>query len=244
MLINRMNTYRARADKVLKHYPTAITTSTWRNFRYVRKHHPYGWTHDGNMWVEGFENAPGHRETHKSIDVINLRHTGWYVDNSGDMGTVYGVVTVLRLGKWAYVVPGTAQSDCDADFLYFNEAQRMLACEAWDERQYKTSALEELMDAAARWADQNAERDAAKQREENEIYQAEQYCEKLKDDIESSRTTIRELITEIRASALPFSAGICAVLQHKIRSEWELVQSWRAGIQELTEKPYMISEYK
>ena len=242
MLINRMNTYRARADKVLKHCPTA--TTTWRNFRYVRKNHSYGWTPDGNMWIEGFEIAPGHRETLKASDVINLRHTGWYVDNQGDMGTVYGIVTVLRLGKWAYVVPGTAQSDCDSDFLYFVEAQKMLACEAWDENQYKTSELEELLDIAARWADQNAERDAEKQRKANEIYQAEQYCEKLKEDIVSSRQTIRELITEIRAHGLPFSASICAVLQNKIRSELELVQSWRAGIQELTEKTYMISRYK
>lgn len=242
MLINRMNTYRARAEKVLKHCPTAI--STWRNFRYVNKNKRHDWMPDGNMWTEGFENVPGHRETLKSTDVINLRHTGWYVDNSGDMGTVYGVVTILRLGKWAYVVPGTAQTDSDSDFLYFVEARKMLACEAWDENQYKTSELEEMINTAARWADQHAERNAEKQCEVNEIYRAEQYCEQLKEDIESSRTTIRELITEIRANGLPFSAGICAVLRNKIRSELELVQSWRAGIQELTEKPYMISEYK
>lgn len=242
MLINRLNEYRARTAKVLTHCPTAVTT--WRNFRYVTKNKGYAWTPDGNMWAEGFESVPGHRETLKSSDVLRLRHKGWYVDNNGDMGTIYGNVNILRLGKWAYVVPSTAQTDCDSDFLYFVEAQKMLACKAWDENQYKTSELEELIDTAARWADQNAERNAEQQREENEIYCAEQYCEQLKEDIESSRRTIRELITEIRASALPFSAGICAVLRNKIRSERELVQSWRAGIQELTERPYMISKYK
>lgn len=242
MLINRLNEYRARTAKWLTHCPTAVTT--WRNFRFVTKNKSYDWMPDGNMWAEGCESVPGHRETLKSSDVLRLRHKGWYVDNNGDMGTIYGNVNVLRLGKWVYVVPSTAQTDCDSDFLYFVEAQKMLACEAWDENQHKTSELEELIDTAARWADQNAERNAEKQREENEIYCAKQYCEQLKEDIESSRSTIRELIAEIRASALPFSAGICAVLRNKICSELELVQSWRAGIQELTEKPYMISEHK
>lgn len=241
---NRLTVYRTRAAKISERHP-AHTPTTWRDCRYEKNRAPrYGWTPDGDMWAEGFDNVPGHRETLKASEVLRLRHDGWFTDIHGDGGTLYGVVNVLRLGQWAYIVHGTAHTEWDAYYLEFSRALRIPAREAWDECGHKTSELDDLINTAARWADNLAERDAETAHEDDEKYRAAEYCEQLREDIKQSRDTVRELIRDIRAAALPFGAGICTVLRNKIREELQLVHQWRRGIEELTARPYMIHDYK
>lgn len=241
---NRLTTYRARSAKINERFP-AHTPTTWRDCRYDKNCVPrHGWTPDGNMWAEDFDNVLGHRETFKASEVLRLRHDGWFTDIHGDGGTLYGVVNVLRLGQWAYIVHGTAHTEWDAGYLEFSRALRISAREAWDECGHKTGELERLIDTAACRADNLAERDAETARKDDEKYRAAEYCEQFREDIQQSRDTVRELIRDIRAHGLPFGAGICAVLRNKIREELQLVHQWRAGIAELTARPYMIHDYK
>lgn len=235
----RLATYRAKAAKHNDRY-----FSDWRKYRPKLSHtsKKYGWDGSGGMWLDSHEDAPGFRLVKNAHDLVRLGHKGWFTDYF-ENDTVYGVVSVLRLGRNAYIVAGYSHSDWDSNFLDFSTARKISANEAWDENERETAALEDETHAMARTADSIAENFAEKCREESEKDMADQRIEQSHEEIAEARETVRELIREIRtAGAMP--PTICATIRRRLADEWAMVQNLRESVRELTAKPYMIHEYK
>lgn len=236
----RLNAYRAKAAKHNDRY-----FSDWRNHRPKLAHSSkkYGWGSDGGMWLDSHECAPGFRSIQKAHDLVRLSHTGWFTDSFDWGETAYGTVSVLRLGRFAYIVPGYSHSDWDNDWLDFSAAQRIPARDAWDECGRETGELSDAMHSMAYTADSIAQRFAEECREQSEKDQAEQRIEQCREEITDARETVRELIREIRAAgAMP--PTICATIRKRLNEEWAMIQNLRESIRELTAHPYMIHEYR
>lgn len=247
---NRLAAYRAKAEQYRAKQPRDANGhyGTWR--AWVSK--PIGqqsckrfgtYDNGAGMWLDSHNEAPGFRTMKKAHELLNLRHTGWFTDHYG-CEIAIGTVSVLRLGKWAYAVPGYTHSDMDADTLRFDDAQRIPAKEAWDENGYKTEALEDVMRDVAHTADHLAQKYAEDCKEGETEALAESRIEQFRDDIATAREAIKELIQEIRQHGKAFSPAICNTLRKKLRDEWQSIQNWREGIKELTNRPYMVHEYK
>lgn len=235
----RLATYRAKAAKHNDRY-----FSDWRNYRPKLSHtsKKYGWDGSGGMWLDSHECAPGFRSSHKAHELARIGHNGWFTDYY-ENETVFGVVSVLRLGRNAYIIAGHSHSDWDNDFLDFSTARKIAACEAWDENGRETATLEDETRAIARTADSLAEHFAEKCREDAEKDMALQRIEQSREEMAEARETVRELIREIRtAGAMP--PTICATIRRRLTDEWAMVQNLRESVRELTDKPYMIHEYR
>lgn len=238
----RLATYRAQAAKPRPHADRYF--SDWRNYRPKLSHKApkYGWDGSGGMWLDSHECAPGFRLSYVAHELVRIGHKGWFADYY-ENETVFGVVSVLRLGRNAYIIAGHSHSSWDNDFLDFSTARRIPAHEAWDENGHETAVLEDETRAMARTADSLAEHYAEKCREESEKDMALQRIEQSREEMAEARETVRELIREIRtASAMP--PTICATIRRRLTDEWAMVQNLRESVRELTAKPYMIHEYR
>jgi hypothetical protein len=242
----RLATYRAKAAKYRANNPTHPETghyATWRGWRTKQTEtRHYGWDGSGGMWLDHHECAPGFRLSYVAHELVRIGHKGWFTDYY-ENDTVFGVVSVLRLGRNAYVIAGHSHSDWDSDFLDFSTARRIPAREAWDENGHETATLEDETRAMARTADSLAEHFAEKCRADSEKDMAAQRIEQSHEEIAEARETVRELIREIRtAGAMP--PTICATIRRRLTDEWAMVQNLRESVRELTAKPYMIHEYR
>lgn len=250
---NRLAKYRARAEQYRANQPQYANGhyGTWR--AWVKK--PIGqksckrfgtYDNGAGMWLDSHDDAPGFRTMKDAHELLNLRHTGWFTDHDGSE-TAIGTVSVLRLGKWAYAVPGYTHSSMASNTLRFDDAQRIPAKEAWDNTGDKfavTEAFEDIMRDVAHAADHLAQKYAEDCKEGDTEALAESRIEQYRDDIATAREAIKELIQEIRQHGKAFSPAICNTLRKKLRDEWQCVQDWREGIKELTKSPYMVHEYK
>ena len=239
--LNRLNKARAEAAKWLEKQPTYTHYHNWRaHRRNITPHPAFGFAPNGTtMWLNSHQDAPNIRHFEYADDCARIKHNGWYADDEC-WETVRGTVTVMRLGKWAYVVAGVTYKDSDCDTLYWNAIEKMPAREAWDDRGYKTAALEDAMRDIAYQADSIAERRAEKDREAWQQDQAEQKIQELSDDIAMARDSIRTLAREIKQHGA-FTPAVCQTLRDSIRKEWRQIQAWRKRIHDLTENPYLIS---
>lgn len=242
----RLTAYRAKAAKYLTNNPTHPPCghyATWRGWRTKQTEtRHYGWDGSGGMWLDSHECAPGFRATYKAHEVARIGHNGWFTDYF-EYDTVFGVVSVLRLGRNAYVIAGHSHSDWDNDFLDFSTARRIPAHEAWDENGRETAALEDAARDMAHTADSIAQHFAEKCREESEKDMAAQRIEQSREEIAEARETVRELIREIRtAGAMP--PTICATIRRRLTDELLQIQNLRESVRELTAKPYMVHEYR
>lgn len=243
----RLETYRATAAKYCAKNPSFAETghySTWRGWRTKQTEtRHYGWDGSGGMWLDHHECAPGFRVSYVAHELVRLGHTGWFTDYYDSGEKVFGVVSVLRLGKNAYVIAGHSHSDWENDFLDFSTAQKIAARDAWDESGHETAELEELVRGMASTADSIAEHFAEQCREDSEKDMAAQRIEQCREEMADSRETVRDLIREIRTSA-PMPPTICATIRRRLSDEWAMIQNLRESIRELTDKPYMIHEYR
>jgi hypothetical protein len=185
------------------------------------------------------QDAPNIRHFEYADDCARIGHTGWHVDDYCDE-TVRGTVTVMRLGKWAYIVAGVTYSGRDCDSLHWDAIERMPAREAWGENFYKTDALDESMERIAYQAESIAHRRAKEDRKAWRKDQAEQAIERLHDDIAMARDSIRTLAREIKQHGA-FTPAVCQTLRDSIRAEWRQIQAWRKRIHQLTDSPWLIS---
>lgn len=251
--VKRLAAYRARAEKYRANQPQHAnghygTWRAWASKPIGQKSCKRFGTYDNGagMWLDSHDQAPGFRFIKKVGELLNLRYTGWYTDH--DFGeTAIGTVSVLRLGKWAYAVPGYTHSSMDTDTLRFDDAQRILAKDAWSESGDKfavTEAFEDIMRDVAHTADHLAQKYAEDCKEGETEALAESRIEQFRDDIATAREAIKELIQEIKQHGKAFSPAICNTLRKKIEEEWQCVQNWREGIKELTDSPHMVHEYK
>jgi hypothetical protein len=236
--LNRLNKYRAEAAKWLEKQPTYIHYHNWRAHRRTAQPR-FGFAGDGKtMWLDNHREAPNLRHYYEAHELVRLGHTGWYSDNF-QHGTIIPTVSVMRFGKWAYVVAGYTHSDWDSDTLFWDTAERMPAREAWDADGYRTAALDEMMDDMARTADRKAKRTAEICREDDMKYQAQQRIEELTDEIATARDHIRTLAREIKAHGA-YTPAVCETLQDTILSQWREIQAWRKQIKKLTDQPWTV----
>jgi hypothetical protein len=242
----RLQAYKLKAAS----FPEAYTYyRDWRSHVKKPLSLSYGKYDNGSMlWFEDAEKLPGIRLYKESKELIKINHTGFFCDDFQER-IVSGAVIVTRWGKYVYVFPCVRWDGDETAQTYLKDAQKMLACEAFppDYGQYDykepSEELTQMMRDAARWADQYAERIAEDEREESLKDRAQQYCEKLREDVVAYRQNVRELISEIKKHG-SFTSAICQTLRKAIRDELRLITSARENIKELTDKPYMISEYK
>jgi hypothetical protein len=239
--LNRLNKARAEAAKWKEKQPTYTHYHNWRTHRRNSTHAPrFGFAPDGKyMWLDSHQDAPNIRHFAHADECARLNHREWFADDYQDE-TIRGTVTVMRLGKWAYIVAGVTYKESDCDALYWDSIEKMPAREAWDDRGDKTDALEQAMRDIAHQADSIAERTAEENREAWQKDQAEQAIEGLRDDITTARAAIRTLAKEIKAHGT-FTPAVCTALSASIRKEWAQVQKWRKRIEDLTDRPYLIS---
>ncbi len=238
--LNRLNKARAEAAKWKEKQPTWTHYHDWRTHRRNSTPYPaYGFAPNGNMWLNSHQDAPNIRHFAHADECARIDHRGWFADDYQDE-TIRGTVTVMRLGKWAYIVAGVTYKESDGDCLYWDTIEKMPAREAWDEHGDKTEALEQAMRDIAYQADSIAERRAEEDREAWQKDQAEQAISELRDDIATARAAIRELAKEIKAHGA-FTPAVCTALSDSIRKEWAQIQKWRERIHELTDSPWLIS---
>ena len=236
--LNRLNKYRAEAAKWLEKQPTYTHYHNWRAHRRTTQPR-FGFSDDGKtMWLDSHRDAPNLRHYELAQDVARMGHKGWYADNDC-WETVTGTVSVMRLGKWAYVVAGVTYKESDCDTLYWDTIEKIPAREAWDVNGYKTEALEDAMRDIAHQADSIAERRAEEDREAWIEDRAQQRIEELADEIATARDHIRTLAREIKAHGA-YTPAVCETLQDTIRSQWREIQQWRKEIKKLTDQPYLI----
>jgi hypothetical protein len=240
----RLAGYRETAARYAKgptsHY---FTGRTWRDYRYKKMHASvdYGITKEGEIYTHGeVDQLPGYRSDCKAHEIVSLRHTGWFSDIHQDT-LIHGVVAVLRLGENVHVCEGYQESNSGYSCFDLKGATRLFAYEAYDENGEETEALTEIIRTAAFCADRMAEREAENQRDADAIYQAEQKCEELKEEIDRTRAQVRTLIKEIRQHGASFSGAICETLRSSIRQSLHKVSKKRERIAKLTSEPWIIA---
>lgn len=134
----------------------------------------------------------GWRVVGDAHDIIRLGYTGWYADNHQD-GMYVGVVLQLpsRNGIEQFV-PAIRHTDWDTATVYLNEITD-------DKRQ------------AARWADQNAEREAESSREEDARDSAQQQIAEARDQIHVINRQVLPALKELKGANL--TAAICSMVR-------------------------------
>lgn len=183
--------------------------------------------------LDRFEDMPGYieepKEAHKCI---NLRHTGWYTDDFQD-NLLSGVVIPIRhpqkinpgSGSHIFYLAGTKQTNYDGVTVYLDK-------------------LYECEEDAARRADRIAEREAEDEREADEKYRAEQKIEELKAEYHTLNAEARQVIKDARNASGLFPASICKLIECNIKEILERKRDILCGVKELTDMPWMISEYR
>ena len=236
--LNRLNQYRAEAAKWLEKHPTYTHYHNWRAHRGTERPR-YGFAPNGTtMWLDNHRAAPNLKHYELAHDAARIGHKGWYADNDC-WETVTGTVSVMRLGKWAYVVAGVTYKESDFDTLYWDTIEKIPAREAWDENGYKTEALEDAMRDIAHQADSIAQRRAEEDREAWIEDRAQLRIEELSDEIATTRDHIRTLAREIKAHGA-YTPAVCETLHNTIRSQWREIQQWRKEIKKLTDQPWTV----
>lgn len=164
------------------------------------------------------------REVGEAHKVVNLSHTGWYVDIHQDE-TCHGIVLQLpaRDGKpvYLYGVADPWNANCGMVALSMNE---------W------TDDKEE----AARWADQMAEYYAESAREDDLKQRAEIEIEESQDRIKEIRTEVHEIIDDMRPHLQLPATKICSVVKEKIRDLLRERHSLYRRIEKLSDDPSIL----
>lgn len=146
-----------------------------------------------------------------------ISHTGWFCDNYENekcIGVVYRLPA--RRGKNLFVV-GYRLDECEKAGVSFA-------------RYYKDEV------EAAYAADGMAEKVAEKQQEEATKCDAEQYIETLREDLVEVRSNIRNAVGDIRNGA----KTACKYLRSELERRTDIIR----GIRELTDSPWMVTEYR
>lgn len=230
---NRLALYRKRAAEAKNpHF------ANWRVCRYGTMHgyrkNGAEFTHsDGLIYADNFEVIG--QKVADSHEIINLRHTGYYADLL-EYAVIRGAVVLLKTSKGTFYIPATYCTEWDGVTLYMKNAERV-------EKGADESAHDAAKREAANSADGYAEREAERAREDDMQYRAEEKVQELREEIVQTRATVRELITEIKSHGA-FTTAICATLRKTVREELERVRDLRAGVEELTNRPWMISEWR
>jgi hypothetical protein len=185
------------------------------------------------LYLDSFEDMPGYITEPKDADkCCHMDHTGWYTDDFSN-GTIIGVVVSFRHPQdinpdnesHIFYMAGTKHSDWDGVTVYTRHT-------------YQTER------EAARRADKIAEREAEECREEDQKYHAEQKIEELKTEYHELNVKALEVIKDARNASGLFPASICELIKNKLDETLERKRDILRGVKELTDSPWMISDWR
>lgn len=192
--VNRLARLRRAAFEFKQRRPESTHHHDWRNWvvRCVKPKRT--WRDPENvhvLYVDSLD-ALGWRKVGDAHEIVRLNHTGWYADNYQD-NLVIGCVLQLpsRKGEEQYV-PATYNSDWDTATVYLNE-------------------IGPDKDAAARWADQNAEREAEVSREYEARDQAKQEIAEAREAIHTINKEVLPALKELKGASL--TPAICSMVR-------------------------------
>lgn len=190
----RLAAARSKAAAYLQNHPDAKHYIDWRHWIIRTKKCQRVWRDMNNLGVVYCDSLDvlGWRHVGDAHDLAPLGYTGWYADNHQD-GMYVGVVLQLpsRNGIEQFV-PAIRHTDWDTATVYLNEITD-------DKRQ------------AARWADQNAEREAESSREEDARDSAQQQIAEARDQIHVINRQVLPALKELKGANL--TAAICSMVR-------------------------------
>jgi hypothetical protein len=230
---NRLALYRKRAAEAKNPHFANWRVCRYGTMRGYRKTEAQFTHSDGLIYADSFE-VIGQKMA-DSHEIIRLRHTGYYADLL-QYGVIRGAVVLLKTSKGAFYIPATYCTEWDGVTLYMKNAEVV-------EKGLSEDCHEGAKVRMAYIADSIAEREAERARDDDEKYRAEEKVQELREEIVQTRATVRELITEIKSHGA-FTPAICATLRKTVREELERVRNLRAGVEELTNRPWMIHEWR
>lgn len=235
----RLAKYKRKAYEDLMRHPNWFTYHDWRNHKEsLTGTKEYYFQPNGDLGVDDdFSTLPGFRSELLTDDGF---YTDYYEDNA-----VYGVVVVLRLGKYAYVIPGYKHSDWSGHSLYWKDRVRILARDAWDmdgsgdETPELYSTIRDELWSARR----AAERLADKMREEDLEERVTSKCNEWLGEIKETRIELLALIKEFKRQP-PQSELLVAALKEFIGLLRYKINTKRGYIKMTKEDPYsLVSNY-
>ena len=170
-------------------------------------------------------------------ELADLRHTGWYTDDDGDLETIRGAVYQLPARK------GCVRFVSGYQDPYGNDAAILdlgVCCILeGEERAYYSNHASDWPEAceAARRADRIAELDAEKEIDFQRAWQASRDFEELGEEVKTKRrdtlTLIKELKTVRHKVDEDETPTICAILRQQIAANLASIGDMRKQREEL-----------
>jgi len=182
------------------------------------------------LFVDSFEKMPGYVDFDDAHNIANRLPLGWFCDAFQDQTIKAAVISIRNpqklnpdSGSHVFYLAGTYSDSYGGVTVY-------------------TGKLFEDQNRAAYYADNMAEREAEKEREEDEKFQAEQRIEELKTNYHALNIEGLALIKEIKQAAGNFTPAICTALKNEIMGTVREKRQLRKAIKKLIEQPWTISE--
>jgi hypothetical protein len=185
------------------------------------------------LYLDAFEDMPGYIEEPKDADkCCRMDYNGWYTDDFQSDTLIPVVVSIRHPQKinpenesHIFYMAGTKHSSWDGVTVY--------TCELFEEER-----------AAARRADQIAEKEAEQYREEDQKFQAEEKIGELKTEYHELNKEALTVIKDARNASGIFPASICELIKSKLDETLQRKRDILRSVKELTNRPWMLSEYR
>lgn len=192
---NRLARLRRKAFEYKQRHPEHVHYHSWRAWlvRRVKVKHTWRSSENPNILYCDSLDSLGWRNAGDSHDIVrSINHTGWYADNFQGM-KIIGCVMQLPSRKGAeQYVPATYHTDFDTVTVYLNE-------------------VTPDKDSAARWADQNAEREAENSRENDAKDHAEQRIAEARAEIHVINGQVLPALKELKGARL--TPALCSMVR-------------------------------
>lgn len=230
----RLELYKQRAEKLTEAYKKNYNSEVvhhWKDQRYnkpkhLRRYEPNRYREDGALFIEDINDTMA-QYIGDSSELASLRHTGWYCDDTQE-DLLKGCVFRIRTPDGMRYIPATRLESPHFDnggaTLYLKDLND-------DERD------------AARYADQLAESQAEKAREDSEKYYAEQKIEECREEIHRINKEALPLIFEIKTNNKVFSDLVNETLKEKLGDLLEERAKMFEAIDVLPREPWRANEF-
>lgn len=192
--LNRLNKARKSAAEYAARHPDHKHYNNWRHWitRTIKGRNTHRDLENKSLVYCNELSDLGWRVVGDAHEIVRLGYTGWYADNFQSAMYV-GVVLQLpaRDGVEKYV-PAIRHTDFDTATVYLAE-------------------ITEDKDSAARWADQNAERQAEESREFDAKDQAEQQIAEARTEIHVINRQLLPALKDLKGANL--KPSICSMVR-------------------------------
>ena len=201
--------------------------------------------HAGFRFHEAWPDGLNYMEAKKNGDKDALRcldNCGWYTDSFQD-GVVYACAVEVRIPRRKARREGVEHTDSCYDGCTRVRWMEATAHSDWGQIliSRRSSDLHDNLRDCIRSADRVAERSAEEDREADQQDQADQQIQMHRDEVDKSKSFLRDLITEIRLiRKCPGGAGLTTfeVMKDRVCSELAEIRQARKRITLLQREPW------